>query len=313
VPPTPNPHNTARLSRRSLLFAAGALPGLAACSTAKTFQQAPPPSSAPPPTGDAERALAELEKGFGRLGVYALDTGSGAEIRHRADERFALCSTFKVLAAASVLRLDTSTPGLLARRIHYRQSDLVDGSPVTSQHVGDGMTVSDLCAAAITHSDNTAANQLLTLIGGPAGVTAIARGLGDPVTGLTRTEPSLNNVPPGTTADTTTPARMGANLRELVLGNGLAPSARATLTDWLVHNATGATRLRAGLPTGWRVGDKTGSGFRGEINDVAVVWPPGHAPLILSVYSAPKDPHASRPDILAASATIVAKALVPKP
>jgi beta-lactamase class A len=202
--------------------------------------------------------------------VCAVDTGSGATLGYRADERFALCSTFKVLAASAVLRLRGQRPGLLDRLVRYDRAQVVSGSPVTSLHVDDGMTVSALCAAAMTHSDNTAGNLLLGILGGPPAVTAFARTLGDPVTRLDRTETTLNDVPVGELRDTTTPARMAANLRALILGDALDPAGRELLAGWLLGNTTGATRIRAGLPAGWRAGDKTGAGDRGEVNDVAV-------------------------------------------
>jgi len=261
----------------------------------------------------AERALADLETRFGgRLGVFALDTGSGAAIGHRADERFAMCSTFKALAAAAIVRLRGERPGLLDQVVHYTPAQVIDGSPVSGPHVADGMTVSALCKAAIDHSDNTAANLLLGILGGPPAVTAFARTLGDPLTRLDRTEPELNIVPPGELRDTSTPALMAADLRTLVLGDALDPAGRDLLTGWLVGNTTGGTRIRAGLPAGWRVGDKTGTGSRGEANDLAVAWPPGRAPLIIAGYTAPADP-AAKPNnqVLADAARIVTKALVP--
>jgi beta-lactamase class A len=262
---------------------------------------------------EAERALAGLETRFGgRLGVFALDTGSGTTIGHRADERFPMCSTFKVLAASAIVRLRGERPGLLDQVVHYTKAQLVEGAPVTGKHLADGMTVSALCQAAIDHSDNTAANLLLGILGGPPAVTAFARTLGDPLTRLDRPEPELNDVPPGEPRDTSTPALMAADLRALTLGDALDPAGRELLIGWLVGNTTGATRIRAGLPAGWRVGDKTGTGSRGEANDLAVVWPPGRAPLIISGYAVPADP-AAEPNnqVLADAAAIVTKALVP--
>jgi beta-lactamase class A len=257
--------------------------------------------------------LDALEARFGgRIGVFALDTGSGASVRHRADERFPMCSTFKVLAASAILRLRLTQPGLLDRLVHYSNAQLVSGAPVTSQHVADGMTVSALCRAAIAHSDNTAANLLLTILGGPPAVTAFARTLGDQVSRLDRIEPALNDVPPGELRDTSTPAQMATDLRTLTLGDALDPAGRKLLTDWLLGNTTGDARIRAGLPSGWRVGDRTGTGSRGEANDLAVVWPPERAPLLISVYAVPGDPAAKADNrVLADAASIVAKALVP--
>ena len=305
------------LDRRTLLLvslAAFAPPALglplAACSPGVA-----PSSSGPsvPGVAAAGPALDALEAGFrGRLGVFGLDTGSGAVITHRADERFPLCSTVKMLVGSAILRLRTSQPGLLDRRVRYQQSDLVAASPTSLRHVADGMTVSALCEAAITQSDNTATNELLKILDGPSAVTEFARSIGDQLSRVDRYEPELSDVPPGDQRDTSTPARMGTNLRALVLGDALDPAGRDLLTGWLVGNKTGDARIRAGLPAGWRVGDKTGTGFRGEANDIAVVWPPGHPPLIITVYTAPADPK-TQPNnkLLADAASIVARAFVP--
>lgn len=310
---------TGGFSRRTLLAGClGALPLVAvgcagAAGTPASGVSEAPASGGGPAVAEAERALADLETRFGgRLGVFALDTGSGAAIGHRPDERFAMCSTFKVLAAAAIVRLRGDRPGLLDQVVHDTPARVIDGSPVSGPHVADGTTVSALCKAAIDHSDNTAANLLLGILGGPPAVTAFARMLGDPLTRLDRTEPQLNIVPPGELRDTSTPALMAADLRTLVLGDALDPAGRNLLTGWLVGNTTGGTRIRAGLPAGWRVGDKTGTGSRGEANDLAVVWPPGRAPLIISGYTAPADP-AAQPNnqVLADAARIVTKALAP--
>lgn len=274
-----------------------------------------PATPAPTAAAAARDRLAALERGFGgRLGVSAVDTGNGTAIGHRADERFLMCSTSKMLAAAAVLALRAAQPGLLDRRIRYDASQLVRNSPTTSQHLADGLPVSELCRAAMTVSDNTAMNLLLGVLGGPQAVTAYARTLGDTVTRLDRTEPELNATSPGDERDTSTPAQMAANLRALALGEGLDQQGRDILNGWLTANTTGATRIRAGLPPGWGVGDKTGAGDQGEINDIAVVRPPGRAPLVIGVYTSPADRKAP-PDRVAATvaeaARIVASALVP--
>ena len=237
--------------------------------------------------------LAEVEAGLGggtRLGVAVVDTGSGRCWGHRADERFPLCSTFKVMAGGAVLARTDAGQEDLTRRVRFAAAEVVTYSPVTKGRAGDGggMTLAELCAAALTQSDNTAANLLLQSLGGPAAVTAFARSLGDDVTRLDRWETELNEAIPGDPRDTTSPAAMAANLRALVVEeNHLSPRSREQLTAWLLSNQTGDARLRAGLPKGggWRVGDKTGSGEHGTSNDVAVLWPPGERkPLIVSVY-----------------------------
>lgn len=226
----------------------------------------------------------EIESG-GRLGVAMLDTATGAQIGHRADERFPMCSTFKALAVGAVLKRVDAGQEDLARRIRFGKSDLLSYAPVTEEHVGgDGMSVSELCEAAITRSDNTAANLLLASLGGPVEVTAFVRTIGDPVTRLDRIEPALNEGKEGDPRDTTTPSAMASDFRSLIAGDALKPRSRDQLIAWLVGNKTGDTRLRAGLPAGWRVGDKTGMGDGGTANDVAVIWPPQRAPIMLAVY-----------------------------
>jgi beta-lactamase class A len=230
--------------------------------------------------------LARIEsESEGRLGVAVLDILTGTQVGHRADERFPMCSTFKLLAAAAVLaRVDVGRERL-ERRIRIEASEIVVNSPVTKDHVGrDGMSLAELCEAAMTVSDNTAGNLILASLGGPGGLTAYARSLGDTLTRLDRIEPVLNEAVPGDPRDTTTPAAMLSNLRTLVLGTALSAASREQLTAWLIGNKTGDSRLRAGLPKDWRVGDKTGSGERGTTNDVGLVWPPQHPPVIVSIY-----------------------------
>jgi len=229
--------------------------------------------------------LARIEAAVrGRLGVAVHDTGSGQHHGHRSGERFPMCSTFKVLACAAVLaRVDKGQEDL-SRRIRFEASDLVTYSPVTKNRVGGEMTLAELCEAGITQSDNTAGNLILASLGGPSGVTAYARTLGDVSTRLDRIETGLNDAAPGDPRDTTTPSAMTANLQALVVGDALFQSSRDQLTAWLVANQTGGAKLRAGLPVGWRVGDKTGGGDWGTTNDVAVIWPAGRKPVIVSVY-----------------------------
>jgi beta-lactamase class A len=252
--------------------------------------------------------LAAVERRYGgRLGVSVLDTGSGRSLGHRADERFALCSTFKLLAVACVLERVDSGRERLDRPIAVPPKErLVAYSPATSQHAGGAMPLAAICEAAMTLSDNTAANLILDSIGGPPAVTAYARALGDTVTRLDRDEPTLNDVKPGDPRDTTSPAAMAANLRRIVLGDVLSEASRSQLVAWLVANKTGGDRLRAGLPKSWRVGDKTGSGSGGIGNDIAVAWPPGRAPLIIAAYYAGGASNAPRDAVLAQVGRIAA-------
>jgi beta-lactamase class A len=228
--------------------------------------------------------FADLERRHGaRLGVYAVATGTGATVTHRADERFAFCSTFKAVAAAAVLHRHPLTH--LDTRVTYTRADVNSISPITERHIATGMTVRELCDAAVRYSDGTAGNLLMRDIGGPAGLTAYLRELGDTVSRMDDYEPELNDVPPGDPRDTTTPRAVAAVYRRLVLGDALTADRRALLTGWLLDNATavGARRIRAGLPEGWRTADKTGTGDWGRANDIGVVRPPRTAPLVIAV------------------------------
>ncbi len=243
------------------------------------------PASADARDGELEERLAVLERRHGgRLGVAVLDSAGNRLIAHRGSERFALCSTFKLLAAAFVLARVDRNEDSLTRRVVYGPGDLVTYSPITEKHVGDGMTVGDICDAAVTLSDNTAGNLLLDSFGGPAGLTAYLRSLEDDVTRLDRRETELNEAQPGDPRDTTTPVAMLQTLRKVVLGNALSTASRERLIGWLVANKTGDKRLRAGVPNGWRVGDKTGTGSNNATSDVAVIWPPERAPMVVTAY-----------------------------
>lgn len=236
---------------------------------------------------DATARLAALErKHGGRLGVAILDTGDERRVSHRGDERFLLCSTFKLLLAATVSSRVDQHKEKLDRRIVVEKDALLDYAPVSRRHVGKpGMTIAHLCEASVTLSDNTAANLLLASIGGPSAVTHYARSLGDTLTRLDRTEPELNRL--NGELDTTTPAAMLAAMQRLLLGDALSRESRAQLIQWMLDCQTGLQSLRAGLPPGWRIGDKTGQ-WDGEgigtNNDIAIVWPPDRKPLLVTAY-----------------------------
>ncbi len=228
--------------------------------------------------------MLELENKFdARLGVYALDTEGGGTVEHRADERFAFCSTFKGVAAAAVLQRNPLSH--LETRVSYSRADLMKHAPVTERHVATGMTIRQLCDAAIRFSDGTAGNLLLRDLGGPAALTAFTRGLGDTVTRMDRIEPAITEATPGDLRDTTTPRAFAADYREIVLGDTLTADKRDFLRDLLQRTVTGAGRIRAGLPHGWAIAGKTGTGEYGTLNDIAVLWPPGKAPIVLAVMS----------------------------
>lgn len=255
------------------LLLASALPRLALAATA---------AGASP-----DAFVPELERAAGgRLGVALLDTGDGRRAGWRDDERFPMCSTFKALLAGAVLQgVDRGRIGL-HRTVAVRADDLVAHSPYVETRVTDGgATVSDLCRATVILSDNAAANLLLPLVGGPEGLTAFLRGIGDPVTRLDRWEPALNEAAAGDPRDTTSPRAMVDSLNALLFGRALRAPSRAMLAAWLIDNRTGDGRIRAGAPAEWTVGDKTGTCGNGTAADVAVLYPPGRAPLLLAVYA----------------------------
>jgi beta-lactamase class A len=289
------------LTRRQLARGIAALSALAAPSVGSC--------AAGDLTDKLSEAFARIEaESGGRLGIAVFDNETGMQTAYRGDERFPMCSTSKLMTVAAILkRIDT---GKLAtdRRIAFSAADLVPYSPVTERRVGaDGMTIAELCQAAITVSDNTAANLLINELGGPAGVTNFARTIGDPVTRLDRIEPELNEAQPGDPRDTTSPLAIASNLRTVTRSGVLSDIAAGQLISWLLANKTGDARLRAGLPAKWRVGDKTGTGGNGTTNDVAVFWPPGRNAVYLSAYlTETSAPQAAREATLAAVARSVA-------
>jgi beta-lactamase class A len=263
------------IERRQFLIGAGGL-GLLAAAPALTGSRGA--------LGGARLAarVARLERrSGGRLGVAVLDTGSRRRFAHRGDERFPLCSTFKFLLAAELLARADRGALDLDRRLPITASQL-GNSDFTKSRVGRDASLRELAEAIIAISDNDAANLLLAEIGGAAALTRFARAIGDPVTRLDGAEPVTDA--PGEVRDTTSPNAMAANFDRIALGGVLKPASRAALTGWLRHSKTGVGRLKAGLPAGWRLGHKTGTGIHGSSNDAGVVWRPHGAPLIVSVY-----------------------------
>ncbi|NJP99752.1 class A beta-lactamase [Streptomyces zingiberis] len=315
----------ARTSRRSLL-AAGAGAVLAAAASPASASPAVSPAASPagaasaaatPPVAAtaARRELRALEREHGaRLGAYAHDTATGRTVAYRADERFPMCSVFKTLGAAAVLR-DLDREGeFLARRIHYTERDVQRAGhvPVTSrpENLAGGMTVEELCACSITHSDSAAANLLLHELGGPTAITRFVRSLGDRVTRLDRWEPELNSAEPWRVTDTTSPRAIGRTYGSLVLGDALDAGDRRRLTGWLLANTTSEHRFRAGLPGDWTLADKTGGGEYGTNNDAGIAWPPGRPPVVLTVLTTKPDPDAGADDpLVAKAASVLAAAL----
>jgi beta-lactamase class A len=239
------------------------------------------------PSASPRGSLVDIESRVGgRVGVFAIDTGTGRTLAHREDERFAMCSTFKWALAAAVLGMVDRAETTLGERVPYGKADLFEeGAPVTTEHVAEGaMTIEALARAAVTVSDNTAANLLLAKVGGPAGLTRFFRASGDQVTRLDRNEPTLNLRDPGDIRDTTSPQAMVGLMRAILCGDVLSHPARERLLGWMQACETGRNRLRAGLPSGWMVGDKTGTGENGSCNDVAIALPPGRAPILVAAY-----------------------------
>lgn len=278
---------------------------LATTSACGSGPSAATTATRPPP----EAELRELERRYdARLGVYAVDTRSGREVAYRDGERFAYASTFKVLAAGAMLR----RYGLAGMRRTVPISRLDHAySPVTAQRVGSSMTLTELSSAAVRYSDNTAANLLLDHLGGPRGLDAMLEAIGDDVTRMERREPELNEWAPGDTRDTSTPRALAHDLRAFVIGDVLRAPERAQLTRWLRTNTTGAGLIRAGVPRGWVVGDKTGTGSTyGARNDIAVVWPPDAPPLVIAIMSNRRRADAEHDDeLIARAASVVAAAL----
>lgn len=274
-----------RSSRRYVLA------GLCALPLSLYFAPLAVASVSAPLHGDALQAeLAKLEAtSGGRLGV-ASQLGTGKILSYRGDERFPLCSTFKAVAAAAILR---DKPQLMGQRIHFTRDDLLAWSPITEKHIEDGLTVAELCAAIVQYSDNTAANIILRLLGGPEALTAFARTLGDTSFRLDRYEVELNAATPGDPRDSSTPRAMCRTLNGLLCGNLLPKAAKEQLTAWMLGCATGVTRIPAATPQGWRAAHKTGGWREGTLstaNDMGVLFPPADNasgiknPLVMTIF-----------------------------
>ncbi|MET9552582.1 class A beta-lactamase [Streptomyces sp. NPDC006645] len=299
------------LSRRTAL---ATLSGLATlpligCGTSRADEakSSPRPAGAPPGADSRiRRAFVDLERKFdARLGVYAVDTGTGRSITHRPDERFAFASTCKALLAAVMLEKNSLRE--LDRLVRYDREDLAGAgySPITEKHLDTGLTLRELCDAAVRYSDNGAANLLFREIGGPKSLESALVSIGDRVTRCDRYEDALSEARPGDLRDTSTARALATDLRTYVLGDTLPTEKRDVLTDWLKRNTTGDTVIRAGAPAGWQVGDKTGTGGYGTRNDIAIVWPPKSAPIAIAVLSRRDEKDAVPDDALLAGAAKV--------
>jgi beta-lactamase class A len=235
--------------------------------------------------GVTERLEAIRSRIGGRLGVYAIDTDRGKRVGLDEGSRYAMASTFKLMLAAAVLSSVDKGSLTLEQRVAISAQDMLAHAPITSKHVAAGsITIRELCAAAVQESDNPAANLLLTQIGGPDGLTRFMRSIGDDVTRLDRTELALNTNLPGDLRDTTTPRAMVDSMERVLTKHTLSDASRDLLIDWMVRSPRGLNRIRAGLPQDWKVGDKTGAGQNGAINDLAIAWPPRRGPILMAVY-----------------------------
>ncbi|MEG7843232.1 class A beta-lactamase Bla1 [Bacillus mobilis] len=253
--------------------------------------------------------FSQLEKKFdARLGVYAIDTGTNQTISYRSNERFAFASTYKALAAGVLLQKNSTEK--LNEVVTYTKEDLVDYSPVTEKHVDTGMTLGEIAEAAVRYSDNTAGNILFHKIGGPKGYEKALRQIGDRVTKSDRLETELNEAIPGDKRDTSTAKAIATNLKDFTVGNALPDQKRNILTDWMRGNATGDKLIRAGVPKDWIVGDKSGAGSYGTRNDIAIVWPPNRAPIIIAILSSKDEKEATYDNqLIAEAAEVVINAL----
>ena len=263
------------LPRRRFLVGGVAVAALAACSKKPTLVDPVEPLPA------LEDRIARLEQRHDAFaGVYAVDVDSGRSVAHRADDPFAMCSTFKGYAAARVLQKSAQAELKLTDPVTIAAADVVPNSPITGDKVGQSMTMAELCAAALQHSDNTAGNYLLRAIGGPQAITSFARTIGDDKTRLDRWETALNSAEPGDPRDTSTPRSLGAGYLKLLTGDALGKAERGQLEAWMRANQTSS--MRAGLPRGWATADKTGSGDYGSTNDVGIAYSPDGRRVLLA-------------------------------
>jgi beta-lactamase class A len=265
-----------RLSRRHALLGGLTLAAAAACSEKPVRAD---PAEPVPPINDRIDALERRHNAL--IGVFAVDLDSGRSVAHRAQDSFAMCSTFKGYAAARVLQMTQDGQLTLDVNVFVDPAGLVPNSPRTAPRAGGEMTLDELCQAAVQVSDNTAGNLLLKTIGGPQAITAFARSIGDDRTRLDRWETELNSAIPGDPRDTSTPEALGGGYRSLLAGDALAPAQRQQLDSWLRANETSS--VRAALPPGWTTADKTGNGDYASTNDIGIAYGPDRQRLLLAI------------------------------
>lgn len=250
--------------------------------------------------------LQNLEKKLdGKIGLYAIKTETGQVIAYRADERFPVQSTFKLIGVAALLKESETHPNLLQENIAYTQKDLIPWHPVTGNYLNTGMTLEALSEAAITYSDNTAINLIMKRLGGPEFITDFAHSIGNQSFNIKHYEADLNSNPKNGD-DTSTPKDMAISLQKLTLGQALTESHRSQLVTWMRNNTAGYKKIRAGVPVGWVVADKTGSGDYGIANDIGILWAPFSQPIVLAIYTVQNKPDAKpREDIVASATSLI--------
>jgi len=257
---------------------------------------------------NVQQQFATLEASSGgRLGVAAIDTATHREIQYRGDQRFPMGCTSKVMGVAAILKKSMTDSQYLQQNVKYQKKDLVNWTPITEKFLAQGMTVEALCGAAISYSDNTAMNLLTAKLGGPQGINRFARSIGDSSFKLDHWWPDEANGNLFNLQDSSTPNAMARSLQKIALGDVLALPQREKLLTWLKNNTTGNARIRAGVPKEWVVGDKTGSGYEyGTANDIALIWPPNRAPIIVAIfYSSTKKDAPKRNDVIASATRIL--------
>lgn len=250
--------------------------------------------------------LHQLEiKNHVEIGLSAIETYNNTQINYHSNKRFPMDSTSKLMTVSAILKKSESDPSLLNQKIFFTENDVKKSgyAPIASKHIKSGMTVSDLCAAALEYSDNLAVNQLMKILGGPNKVTQFARLIGDEKYLLVRLEPKLNSAISNDKRDTTTPAAMAESVQKLVLGNALGRFQRQQLQDWMKHCKTGNNRIRAGVPRHFIVADKTGTGGYGSIGDIGVIWRTQASPIVLAIYARQNEKNAHTPDKVIAEAS----------
>jgi beta-lactamase class A len=258
-----------------------------------------------------QEKLAQLESKYHvRLGIAAVNIDTNEAINYRADERFPIQSTFKLIGVSAVLYRSIADPSLLNQKIFYNKSEVVTWSPITGKNINNGMTILELSAAAMMYSDNTAINLLVKKLGGFNKVIQFARFIKNDSFRLDHFEPNMNS-DPSRLEDTSTPNDMQFSLQKIIFSKILSVKQRELLVDWMKQNTTGDTKIRAGVPKGWVVADKTGSGSYGISNDLGIIWPPNRPPIILVIYSVQNDKNATHHDeILAVVTRLVCEAYI---